>query len=244
MRRFIAAAEEIEEKRVILRDPDEIRHVKVLRLRPGEHVIVSDGSMFEYECRIEKIGETGVEAVILDKQRSAGEPAQFIDLYQAVPKHPKMETVIQKSVELGVSAIYPILSSRTLVLQKADVDKRQSRWQRIAAEATKQCRRGSIPPFSPALDWEELLLALKEYELVLFIYENEEKNTLKKLLRSLSGKPSQTAVLIGPEGGFSDSEAEAVLAAGGRPVSLGSAILRTETAGLAVLAMLKYEWEL
>jgi len=80
MRRFIAAAEEIEEKRVILRDPDEIRHVKVLRLRPGEHVIVSDGSMFEYECRIEKIGETGVEAVILDKQRSAGEPAQFIDL--------------------------------------------------------------------------------------------------------------------------------------------------------------------
>ena len=122
--------------------------------------------------------------------------------------------------------------------------KKLDRWQKISDEAVKQCRRGLVPQIETPLAEDGLLKRLQEYDLVLLPYENEQSRTLKDCLRELTERPRTVAVIIGPEGGFSAREAEAFIRAGAVSVSLGKTVLRTETAGMAALAMLMYELEL
>ena len=133
---------------------------------------------------------------------------------------------------------------RTVVVDKGNFGKKLDRWQKISDEAVKQCKRGIIPDVQDTVKFKEALPMLKEHDLILFPYENETGKTIKDALRGLENRPASIAMVIGPEGGFSDSEAEELKNIGADCVSLGKTILRTETAGMAALAMVMYELEL
>ncbi len=155
-----------------------------------------------------------------------------------------METIIQKTVELGVYSIVPIFTDRTVVIDHGSFHKKIDRWQKVADESVKQCKRGIIPQIQRELLFKEMLNELVKFELILFPYENEENYSIKDCLRKLAKKPQKAAVIIGPEGGFSDKEADSLIKIGAHSVSLGKTILRTETAGMAAIAMAMYELEL
>lgn len=245
MARFFVDASDVQDNTISIRSKEDIKHIaKVLRLKEGDKLEISDSSQWEYEVEIEFIDSEVIETVILDKQKFAREPEVQVTLFQGIPKQSKMETIVQKCVELGVYSIVPVFMDRTVVVDKGKFDKKIERWQKVSSEAVKQCRRGIIPEVCPAVKSKELPAILQEYDLILFPYENETGRTIKDSLRSLEQKPASVAVIIGPEGGFSDKEAEELKAAGADCVSLGKTILRTETAGLAALSVIMYELEL
>jgi len=248
--------------------------LKVLRLSEGDKIEISDGMEWEYEAEILYLSRERAEARILDKQRFTSESHVKITLFQGIPKQSKMDTIVQKAVEFGVFRISPVFTARTVVTDNGNFSKKVQRWRRISAEAVKQCKRGIIPEVTEPCGFTELLGALEEFDLVLIPYENEDGVTLKDELRKFRQKQGEAsrssargsspeynhlsesgglsdnggdcriALIIGPEGGFSDEEVRLVTAAGGKSVSLGKRILRTETAGIAAVAMIMYELEL
>lgn len=235
----------IEEKFIRITDKGDIRHMlKVMRMKEGDQIDVSDSVQWEYRAEILSADEDLVLLSILDKQKFAREPKTEVTLFQGVPKAGKMETIIQKCVELGVHDIVPVFMDRTVVVEKGNFSKKLERWQKISDQAVKQCKRGVIPQICDQVRTADLAGMLGDYDLVLFPYENEDVYTIKDCLRGLSQKPKRVAVIIGPEGGFSDREAEAMDEIGAAKVTLGKTILRTETAGMAALAMIMYELEL
>lgn len=245
MSRFFVDAADIGENSIYIDSKENIRHmIKVLRLVPGDHIEVSDSLEWEYEAEIISIDQQCVQARILDKQRFAREPEIKVTLFQGIPKQSKMETIVQKSVELGVFSIVPVFTERTVVVDKGNFGKKQDRWQKVSSEAVKQCRRGIVPEIGQAVKFAQMIDYIKEFDLVLFPYENETGTTMKDCLRSLKQRPETIALIIGPEGGFSNHEADILKAAGANCVTLGKTILRTETAGPAALSMVMYELEL
>jgi 16S rRNA (uracil1498-N3)-methyltransferase len=245
MAKFFVDARDIGESTIRITDADDRKHMtKVLRLGIGDEISISDSVKFEYDAEIIAIEKEYIEARIVDMQNFAREPELKVTLFQGVPKQGKMETIIQKNVELGVFSIVPVFTDRTVVVDHGGFYKRIERWQKIADEAVKQCKRGIIPQIRRELSFKEMLKELASYDLILFPYENEDDRTIKNCLRNLSEKPRSVAVIIGPEGGFSNSEAEALIGIGAESVSLGKTILRTETAGMAAIAMTMYELEL
>ncbi len=245
MSRFFAEPTDIDGKYIFIKNRDDLHHMKkVLRLSAGDEADISDGLTWEYRARLEQINDEKATFVILDKQKFAREPELCITLYQGIPKAGKMEGIIQKSVELGVHNIVPVFMERTVVVDKGNFEKKLRRWQKVSDEAVKQCRRGIIPSVDEALKFSQMVQELSDYDLVIFPYENENNVTIKESLRGLDRKPKTVAVIIGPEGGFSDNEAKLLTDAGTERVSLGKTILRTETAGPAAIAMIMYELEL
>lgn len=262
MIKFFVEPDAVSGANIYIEKPEDIRHLtRVLRAKAGDAVCISDGSEWEYETEIEKIGDAEVVLRILDKQKSAREPNTRVTLYQGIPKASKMETVIQKTVEMGVDTIVPVFMERTVVVDKGQFGKKLSRWQKISDEAVKQCKRSVIPTVREPINFAEMLKELgigatgegleSEYDLVICPYENEENRTMKDCLRLFAAernneKAARIAVIIGSEGGFSDKEIEALKAlnTGVQLVTLGKTILRTETAGLAAIAMIMYEMEL
>ena len=235
----------IEEKFIRITDKGDIRHMlKVMRMKEGDQIDVSDSVQWEYRAEILSADEDLVLLSILDKQKFAREPKTEVTLFQGIPKAGKMETIIQKCVELGVHDIVPVFMDRTVVVEKGNFSKKLERWQKISDEAVKQCKRGVIPQICDQVRTADLAGMLGDYDLVLFPYENEDVYTIKDCLRGLSPKPKRVAVIIGPEGGFSDREVEAMDEISAAKVTLGKTILRTETAGMAALAMIMYELEL
>ena len=247
MSRFFVDPAAVQGRYIIIDDRNELHHMRrVLRLAPGDELDISDKTSFEYRTRIESLSEDEARLLILDKQKFAREPRLKITLYQGIPKGSKMDEIIQRSVELGVLTIAPVFMERTVVVDRGNFGKKLVRWQKISAEAVKQCRRGLVPQVSEPQDFTALLDELSNYDLVVFPYENEENYTLKDLLRQeAAGRAIKTvAVLIGPEGGFSGKEAQMLADRGIAGVSLGRTILRTETAGPAAIAMIMYELEM
>lgn len=265
MSRFFVDPAAVQGRYIIIDDKHELHHMRrVLRLAPGDELDISDKTSFEYRTRIESLSEDEARLLILDKQKFAREPRLKITLYQGIPKGSKMDEIIQRSVELGVLTIAPVFMERTVVVDRGNFGKKLVRWQKISAEAVKQCRRGLVPQVSEPQDFTALLDELSNYDLVVFPYENEENYTLKDLLRqeaagrrtagsgragepggAAAGRAIKTvAVLIGPEGGFSEKEAQMLADRGIAGVSLGRTILRTETAGPAAIAMIMYELEM
>lgn len=246
MRIFTDAAN-IGEKYIKITNKGDIKHMtKVMRLSEGDTVDVSDSMEWEYTAEIVSADADEVVLAIVDKQKFAREPEIRVTLFQGVPKAGKMETIIQKCVELGVHAIVPVFMERTVVVEKGNFGKKLDRWQKISDEAVKQCKRGMIPQIEDQLQFKEMLPVLADFDLILFPYENESNYSIKDCLRSLpeDGKPESIAIVIGPEGGFSDKEAQLMDDNGAVRVTLGKTILRTETAGMAALAMTMYELEL
>ena len=245
MSRFFTDASNIGDEFISITDKQDIKHLsKVLRLKAGDSVDISDSCEWEYRAVIDEISEDEVILKIIDKQKFAREPEIQVTLFQGIPKAGKMETIIQKCVELGVHAVVPVFMDRTVVVEKGNFGKKLDRWQKISDEAVKQCKRGMIPEIMDQRKFRQALEDLKTYDLILFPYENETGYSIKDCLRGLNEKPQTVAIIIGPEGGFSDSEAEALDEIGAERVTLGKTILRTETAGMAALAMTMYELEL
>lgn len=246
MARLFVEPYQIGEKTIDITDKNDIHHItRVLRLREGDEIDVSDKTEWEYRCSISSIDSDLVVADIIDKQKFAKEPELKVTLFQGIPKAGKMEGIVQKCVELGVYEIVPLWTERTVVVDnKGNFSKKIDRWQKIADEAVKQCKRGIIPEISADIKIKNLVNEFVNYELILFPYENEAGTTIKDCLSSLTKKPENVAIIIGPEGGFSDAEAKMLVEAGAQSVSLGKTILRTETAGPAALAMTMYALEL
>ena len=245
MSKFFVDSKHISGNSIKITDSDDRKHiVKVLRLSIGDVISISDTAEFEYDVEIVAIENNYIDTKILDKQKFAREPELKITLFQGIPKQGKMETIIQKNVELGVYSIVPVFTDRTVVIDHGNFHKKIDRWQKVADEAVKQCKRGIIPKIQDGMTFQEMLNAIVDFELILFPYENEGTNSMKDCLRNLKYKPQNAAIIIGPEGGFSDKEAEALKNIGAQSVTLGKTILRTETAGMAAIAMTMYELEL
>ena len=226
---------------------EDVRHIKnVLRMKPGEEILVSCGDDWEYTCEITALSEEEVRAAVTDAQKPGRELPSRITLFQCLPKGDKMETVIQKAVELGAAEIVPVSSARCVVrLDAKKAAARVKRWNAIAESAAKQAKRMIIPEvhevigFSAALRYAQALDTEKA-PVLLIPYENAEgMGGTRKLLASIEpGRP--VAVVIGPEGGFEETEIQEAVQAGFTPITLGKRILRTETAGMAVLSVLMY----
>ena len=246
MRRFFIDEGNVGAGTVTVTDRDDIHHMaRVLRLKEGDTIGLSDGHRWEYEAVIEKLSDDVCEARIVDKQSFSREPGVRLTLFQGIPKQGKMETIVQKATELGACRIVPVFMDRTVVSDKGNTQKKLARWQRVCEEAAKQCRRGIVPEVAGSVDSDGMTRMFEEYDMIVFPYENEEDITIKDVLRSdEAAKAHDICVVIGPEGGFSEREADKIKEAGGLPVSLGKTILRTETAGIAAVSMIMYELEL
>ena len=169
---------------IYMENKDDLHHLrKVLRGRPGMEIDISDGDCWEYKTCLEELTEDCATLRILDKQKFATEPATRVTLFQGVPKASKMETVIQKTVEMGVDTIVPVFMERTVVVEKGNFGKKLDRWNKIAAEAVKQCKRGIIPHVTESCDFGGMLAQLSDYDLIICPYENEDGLTIKDFLR-------------------------------------------------------------
>jgi 16S rRNA (uracil1498-N3)-methyltransferase len=245
MNRFFVSPNQVEGQQIRLIRKDDLHHIKtVLRLRPGDPIEISDGVQWEYEGVLGQTDQDGLKIEITKKQTFAREPRVHITLYQGIPKQGKMDFIVQKAVELGVSEVVPVFMARTVVSDKGNFGKKISRYEMIAEEAASQCGRGIVPFIRQAVPFGKILEALKQESLVLFLYENEKNTTIKDVLRELPETPKRLSLIVGPEGGFAPEEAELLKENGIPCVTLGKTILRTETAGLAALAMCMYELEL
>ena len=243
MPRFFVQNECIGNGRLTLTGKDAHHISNVLRMKPGDRLTVCDFNNTEYFCEILSCGSDAVEAAILSFAPSKNELPCPVTLYMALPKGDKMEWIIMKSVELGVTRIVPFSSDFTVVkLDDKGKEKKKQRWQAIARSAAEQCGRGRVPVVETPVAYKEALNeacnAQEKGEKVFLCYEREDTLSLRQLL---AGElPSGVSFFVGAEGGFSEKEVDAAVSAGVPTVSLGARILRCETAPLYVLSCIGY----
>lgn len=220
----------------------DVNHIRnVLRMRPGEKLDVSDGSNTIYHCEIDSLEDSQIVCEILSSEESYAELPAQIYLFQGLPKADKMELIIQKAVELGVTAVIPMTTSRAVV--KLDAKKEESkikRWNSIAESAAKQSGRTFIPQVEPVLSFKQAVERMQPLTHKLIPYELcENMDETRRLLYTI--KPGDSiGIMIGPEGGFDKDEISCALEHGIMPITLGRRILRTETAGMSVLSILMF----
>ena len=243
MRRFILPPETFTGNGTVTVTGAPFRHMaRALRLAAGDRVLLADGSGREFRGTIRRV-EAASLAVDLEElaPQATPEAGPRLTLLQGLPKGDKMDLIVQKATELGVAAIVPLLAGRSVPrLAPERSAARLERWRRIAREAARQSGRATVPVVAPLQTLPEAL-RLSAAELRLFLWEGEREHHLRTVLAATS-PPASVELLVGPEGGFSAAEAAAATAGGFSPTCLGRRILRTETAGLAVLAVLQYLW--
>lgn len=244
MHRFFVAPESVGEGTLRITGEDYKHLSKVLRIGPGEAFEVCDGQGTEHICIIDQDDGSGVDCRITETKPCFGENTLRVTLFQGLPKGQKMDDIIQKSVELGVNGVIPFSSKRTVVDLRDKGKKKAERWNKIAYAAAKQSKRGIIPAVHEPLTMGAVLEQIPGYDLFLVAYEDERGQGLAQVLTSGEEKPMTMGILVGPEGGLAQEEVTAMTAAGARSISLGRRILRTETAGPAVLASLNLFYEL
>jgi 16S rRNA (uracil1498-N3)-methyltransferase len=243
MPRFFVQKESIIDGTAKISGKDAYHIARSLRMAEGDEIYISDGEGVEYLARLDRIRDEECLCSIISQRQGKGEPKMNITLYMAYPKGDKLETVIQKAVELGATRIVPFESSRCIKRPKADkIEKQTERLKKIAEEAAKQCGRAIIPEVSLPLTYGEMLNDASLSELSLICYERESHLSFKETLKSI--RPKSISVIVGCEGGFSPEEIDEAIAVGARSVSLGERILRCETAPSAALSMILYEYEL
>lgn len=244
MYHFFTEPSQIQEK-VICIEGGDVNHIKnVLRMKSGEQVEVGDGQGLEYLCEIDRFEEKCVILNILSVISKESELPSKIFLFQGLPKSDKMELIIQKAVELGVYQIIPTATKRAVVkLDEKKASKKVERWNTISLSAAKQCGRSVIPEVTQVLSFEKALEFASKLDVVLIPYELAEGMAeTKRIIGSLKSGQN-VGVFIGPEGGFEEAEIAKSMEAGAAPITLGTRILRTETAGITVLSILMYQLE-
>lgn len=233
MRRFFVSPERLRKESVDL-DGELLRHLTVLRLQAGDEILLLDGTGCVCRCHIESLSRKEGRARCLERWREE-DTALPVHLLQGVPKGDKMDVVLQKGVELGVSRLTPVTCRRS-VTKKAGSVRRQERWQRIVSEAARQSRRPVLPHLDAPLPLADAMGEC-DADLRLLLWE-EGSRPLQDVLPT--DRPSSVAILVGPEGGLTTEEAQIACGNNFKPVRLGPRILRTETAALAVASVLQY----
>lgn len=204
--------------------------------------MICDGGEQDYFAHILRIEKKQTRVQIDSVDKNQNEPPCAITLYQGMPKGQKMDLIVQKAVELGATRVVPVFTHRS-VPRGADREKKNLRWKKIAWEAAKQSGRGVVPAIEEPLDWSGLTKRMSQHDLFLVAYEEQRDRSLKNLLAK-HPVPRSAGLFIGPEGGFEKEEIRQLQEHGSQTVGLGPRILRTETAGLVLLSILLYEWEL
>lgn len=241
MHRFFVEPVQFQAEKPVIRGQDYQHMVRVLRLGPGDEVHLLDGTGRAAMARIESVGRQEAVLVRLEEYTPVGEPPVRVTLVQGLAKGEKMDMVIQKSTELGVSEIIPLVCRRSVVRLEGDrAGDRRDRWQKVAAGAARQCRRAIIPLVRPPRGLGEVLAAIPPGAFSFLPWEEEGENPLGKVLPA--SRPDRVFIFIGPEGGFDPSEVEEARRRGVAAVTLGPRILRTETAGLACLSIVLHRW--
>ena len=242
MDRFFVGKNNINlENKTCIIEGEDVKHIsKVLRCRIGEELEICDNDNNEYICEITNIDKSQVELNIVEVVDIKRESDLKIKVYQGLPKGPKMEMILQKLTEVGVDEIILVQTKRTVVkVDDKKEDKKIERWERIIYEAAKQSKRGKIPKLRGVLSFKEALADMKENDFNIAPYENERTKSIKQAIKGVDIK--NIGIFVGPEGGFEDTEINAIEKIGGQSVSLGPRILRTETASLVASSIVLYE---
>lgn len=222
---------------------DDYKHIsKVLRMAIKEKLSICNKESGErFLAEIISINKEKVICNIIEKFES-NEMKVDITIYQGIPKSDKMEYIIQKSVELGAKKIVPV-EMKNCIAKVKDTDKKIVRWKSISESAAKQSKRNIIPEITRPINIKDLCSVIKQHDLVLVAYENEKNSTIKELLKN-NRNVKNIAVIIGPEGGLTQTEVDSIIENGGISISLGHRILRTETASIVILSMIMYEFDM
>ncbi len=247
MRKFFVKENQINNELITILDED-VNHIKnVLRLNVGEILQICDiDSSKNYICEILELTAKSVTCKILEEIQSIAEGNVELHIFQGLPKADKMELIIQKGTELGVSEFVPVSFKRSIVkISPKDEKKKIDRWNKISEVAAKQSKRDIIPKVRNVESIKNVCNEIKDYNIVLLAYELEENNYIKnELLKIKNTKENyKIAVIIGPEGGIEKEEVEVLENAGAKVISLGKRILRTETVALQVSSIIMYELE-
>ncbi|MDW7674807.1 MAG: 16S rRNA (uracil(1498)-N(3))-methyltransferase [Bacillota bacterium] len=241
---FFVEPQHIKDGKVYITGQDAKHLSKVLRIDAGDSVKVFDGSGMEYLVKLLSVKPSEATGQIIEQKSSITEPPIRVNLVQGLPKQGKMELIIQKTTELGITGIFPVETERSVVrIDKNKAEDKRDRWQKIAVEAVKQCGRGRIPTVYTPTTLKAFLDKLdpNNNNLLIMPWEEEASQGLKAVLTEYEQvRFSDIFILIGPEGGFSQQEINEVHQLGGKIVTLGPRILRTETAGLAILSAIMY----
>ena len=240
MHRFYVDNDKIRNDKIIITGND-VNHIKnVLRMRPGDELIICNGQGKDCYCIIDRVSDTEIETVVKSVLDTDTELPVKITLFQGLPKSDKMELIIQKAVELGVYEIVPVMTARCVVKlsDSKREDKKLARWQSISESAAKQSQRGIIPKILPVMSFMEAVTYASTMDLKVIPYENEKGMTATRDILSGIKNCRTVGIFIGPEGGFENSEVDLAKKYNIMPISLGKRILRTETAGLALLSVM------
>lgn len=244
MAKFFVNPENVQDENILITGTD-VNHIKnVLRLVEGKEIFINDRQGNDYKCIIETMDNDVIKTRIAEKLVTNSEPPVHTVLFQSLIKGEKMEFVIQKSVEIGVTTIIPMMTERCVVKLETEkkLQSRIDRWQKIAESAAKQSKRGIVPQVMMPLTMKDTLAYAKAHLACACIpYENEHSHHLKGFLAHK--KVESIGIFIGPEGGFTDAEVALAMQHDVSPVTLGKRILRSETAGLVTLANIMYEME-
>jgi 16S rRNA (uracil1498-N3)-methyltransferase len=249
MPRFFLEKDLEENQRSVKLLGDDAHHIQnVLRQKTGDEILLCSSSGLEHICRIKEFLPGQVILSVESSRVNQTEPAYHVTLYQGLAKGDKLDMIVQKAVELGVFRIVPVKCQRSVVqLDPADAARKTARWSRIAAAAAKQCGRGRIPQVAEPLDFTAAVAEASQAAIRLLPWEAERKQGIRAFLEKwpeeANKQPLTISLIIGPEGGFTEDEAALAVQSGFQAVTLGQRILRTETAGLAVLAMLAYRFD-
>lgn len=248
MPKFFINTNQIEENKIRITGKD-VKHIGyVLRMKIGDEITVCDKQTnLNYSTKIQKIEKDFVLCDITDCMKPFVESNIKITVFQGIPKSDKMEYIIQKATELGAEKIVPVTMIRSVVKLEENVAcKKIQRWQKIAETAAKQSGRDCIPKIEMVQKISNICENIPNYDLMLLAYENEEKTTLKEELKKLkvSSKEVKIGIIIGPEGGLENKEIEELISSGAKSVTLGKRILRTETASIAMISNIIYEYEM
>lgn len=243
MHKFFVEDNQIKDNKIKIINNDYNHIVNVLRMKKEDNILITNKNTLEtYNCKIEQINSSEVVCNIISVENKEVEMNVKVDIFQGLPKADKMEYIIQKCVELGVHKIVPV-NMKYCVAKIKDEDKKNIRWNTISEVAAKQCKRNLIPKIEKSINMANLYNEIKNYDLAIVAYENEDNTTIKNVLQENKNVKS-IAVIIGPEGGISSDEIDSLKNLGVKIVSLGNRILRTETASIVALSIIVYEFEL
>jgi len=213
----------------------------VLRLTPGDRIIVLDDNGTEYDVTLSTVRLPETIGQVTGRHSARGEPQAEITLFQSLLAREKFEWVLQKATEVGVARFAPVLTARSIVRTKLIEDKKLDRWRRIVTEAAEQSHRGRIPKLDQAITFGQAVSGLRDFDLALIGAPSPKAVSLPDALRDLNRGAVSIGLMVGPEGGFSGEEVDLACETGAIPIHLGPRILRTETAAVVASALILYE---
>ena len=250
MPQFFVKSSNIQENEVIISEKEDIKHIlNVLRYKINDELMLVDDNEFVYKVTITAIQKDRITTKVIEKVKSHRKLGLNITLAQSILKASAQDILVQKSTDLGVKYITPVISRYTVVKLDNDKDKEQKidRWQKIAFESCKQCERVDIPIINKITSFNELLNSINDYDLSIVCVERNAEMSIKEFLRlnkSSMTKNLKILAIVGPEGGWSDEELNKFREKGLKLLTLGNLIFRAETAALKVLSDIIYEYEL